>query len=135
MRGRQQEAARPVAAPPPALCLPRALRLSPRCYRAVFDGGRSLAGRLLVLWVLNRGSADAGGVGTVASKRTLPLAVARNRARRLMRESYRLNRHNLKSGVDMVLVARARSRGAACAAVAEDFRRLCRQAGVWRDAP
>jgi ribonuclease P protein component len=134
MEGRQQDAAGPAAAPPPDLRLPRDCRLSPRGYRATFDGGRALAGKLLVLWVRNPGG-GAGGVGTVASKRTLPLAVARNRARRLMRESYRLNRHNLKSGVEMVLVARARIRDADRGAVAEDFRRLCRQAGVWRDAP
>ncbi len=134
MEGRQQEAARPVAAPPPVLRLTRACRLPPRGYRAVFDGGRALAGHLLVLWLLRHAGAEKG-VGTVASKRTLPLAVERNRARRLMRESYRLNRHNLEFGVDMVLVARARIRGVSRAAVEEDFRRLCRQAGIWRDFP
>ncbi len=85
----------------------------------------------MVLWWCE--GADGGGrVGTVASKRSLRRAVARNRARRLLREAYRLNRPDLESGVDIVLVARTRIADKACAEVAEEFRRLCRLAGIWR---
>ncbi len=111
--------------------LPRASRLPPAGYREVFASGRSRAGRFLVLWVLEN-DARQGRMGTVASRRTLRLAVTRNRARRLMREAYRLNRGHLHAGWDMILLARARIDKAGYAQVADDFRRLCRAAGIWR---
>ncbi|MDD5705740.1 MAG: ribonuclease P protein component [Kiritimatiellae bacterium] len=136
MSGRQeivQAASAPAAPVDSDLRLPRARRLSPAGYRATFDEGRAFTGRLQVLWV-RKGAACRGQVGAVASKRALHLAVARNRARRLLREAYRLNRPRLQGGVDVVLVARTRIAKAKYSEVAEEFQRLCRQAGIWRDA-
>ena len=44
----------------------------------------------------------------VVSRRTLKRAVDRSRAKRLMREAYRLNRERFRPDVDVVLVGRRR---------------------------
>ena len=63
--------------------------------------------RTFVLWV-RRAPDAARRLGVVASKRTFHDAVDRNRARRLLRESFRLHRHLLADNVDLVLLARRR---------------------------
>jgi ribonuclease P protein component len=57
-------------------------------------------------------------------------AVARNRARRLMRESFRLHQHELAGPVDLVLVARPSIAGKKLAEVERDFLRVLRQARI-----
>ena len=120
------------ATPPPVcFCLPRADRLTPLQYRAVFDQGHSTPGRHLVVWA-HRTESAACRLGVVTSKRTLRTAVARNRARRLMREAFRLNRGALNEGVDIVLIARARIANANAPEVAADFLQACRRARLLR---
>lgn len=64
-------------------------RLPGAKYKSVFGRGRSVKGRLLAAWRLD--AADAGPrAGVVVSKKTFRLATDRNRAKRLMREAYRL---------------------------------------------
>ena len=76
-------------------------------FREAFDQSEGRRARTFVLWV--RRAPDASRrLGVVASKRTFRHAVDRNRARRLLRESFRLHRHLLADGVDLVLVARHR---------------------------
>ena len=64
-------------------------RLPGAKYRRVFDRGRSVKGRLLVAWRYSSPDADRMA-GVVVSKKTFHDAVDRNRAKRLMREAYRL---------------------------------------------
>lgn len=124
------------AVPPPTVrfCLSRSDRLSSAQYREVFDRRRSYAGHYVVIWV-RRGQGTGWRVGVVTSKRALHTAVARNRARRLMRETFRLNRQELRQGVDLVLVARSRIAQVGLQEVAEDFLAVCRKASLLkRDA-
>ncbi len=64
----------------------------------------------------------------VISSRRIGNAVARNRARRLLREVFRLHQHGLARSVDMVLVARASIAGKPFAAVEKDFLTTLRKA-------
>ena len=61
----------------------------------------------MVVWF--RYAPDAEGrLGVIASKRTFRRAVDRNRAKRLLREAYRLNRRRFSNKYDLVVVARRR---------------------------
>ena len=64
-------------------------RLPGAKYKLVFDRGRPFKGRLLVAWRYSSPDADRMA-GVVVSKKTFHDAVDRNRAKRLMREAYRL---------------------------------------------
>lgn len=109
-------------------------RLDSSKYKSVFAGKRSVYGQTLVVWVAS--SADAGRrAGVVVSKRTFRRAVDRNRAKRLMREAFRLSRHGLAPDVDVILIARAGIAGKKCADVIADLERACRRAKIWRLQP
>ena len=86
-------------------------------------------GRFMVMWS-RRDNVPAGRVGVVASKRTFARAVDRNRAKRLLREAYRLNRGDLASGHDIVLVGRRRILDASCSDVEEDLLKLAGKSGL-----
>ena len=64
-------------------------RLPGAKYKRIFDRGRSIKGRLLVAWYLTAEDADRQA-GVVVSKKSFHEAVDRNRAKRLMREAFRL---------------------------------------------
>ena len=103
-------------------------RLPGAKYRRIFGRGRPVKGRLLVAWRFVADDADRQA-GVVASKRGFHDAVDRNRAKRLMREGFRLL---VKSGeapanTEWVLVARASMRGKTCADVMGDLRWIFRQ--------
>jgi ribonuclease P protein component len=81
---------------------------------------------------VRRNGGDRNRIGiTVTNK--LGKAVRRNRVRRRLREIYRLNEDKLARGMDMVVVARMRSRGVTYAELESDFLRACRKLGVLRD--
>ena len=77
-----------------------------------------------------RDNVPAGRVGVVASKRTFARAVDRNRAKRLLREAYRLSRGDLASGHDIVLVGRRRILDVSCSDVEEDLLKLAGKSGL-----
>ncbi len=113
--------------------LSRAERYSRPDYRRTFDEGKSFPSRFVVLWVLPGEPDGPARLGTVVSKKTFPHAVERNRARRLMRESFRLSKGGVRNGFLLMAVGRRRlvGDGVKCAEVRADFVRACRKAGVW----
>ena len=117
--------------------------LSPLLFRKIMNTGRSFAGRYLVAWInvaqapspvakstLTTAEGGCATLGVVASKKTFRRAVDRNRAKRLLREAFRLNRAALVEKTDVVLLARGRILSAKRQEVEADFRdvmrKLCR---------
>ena len=115
---------------PAALGFPRSRRLKQQgeFARARAQGQRLICG-CLIANVLPRPGRLAARLGVVTGK-SLGNAVARNRARRLMRESFRLHQHELAGPVDLVLVARPSIAGKKLAEVERDFLRVLRQARI-----
>jgi ribonuclease P protein component len=112
--------------------LPRSRRLrNSDAFKEAFDQGRKYPGTTMVLWV-RRGADAALRVGVVAAKRSFRRAVDRARAKRLMREAFRLSRHQLDGAVDLVLLARYRILGVGEPEVRKDLMILARRAGLVR---
>jgi ribonuclease P protein component len=87
--------------------------------RARQEGQRMVNGCLIANWRLSPAGVMPR-LGLVVSKR-VGGAVLRNRARRLLREAYRLHQHDLTQVVDLVLVARPSIAGKGFAEVERDF--------------
>lgn len=75
-------------------------------FRKVYKTGKSIANRNLVMYIMKNES-ESSRLGITVSKK-VGKAVTRNRIRRLIKESYRLNFDDkIKSGYDIVFIARA----------------------------
>lgn len=80
-------------------------------FRLVYRRGKSYANNLLVLYVFNNKKniddekLPYNKVGISVSKK-VGNSVVRSRSKRLISESYRLNREDVKKGYDFVFVAR-----------------------------
>ena len=109
-------------------------RLSATRYKPIFDTRHSYRGATLVMW-FKRGAEEGRRAGVIVSKRTFHHAVDRNRAKRLLRESFRLSRSHLVQDVEVILVARSGIAGCSCQRVMEDLARVCRKCHIWLDEP
>ena len=78
-------------------------------FQKVYRAADSKANRYLVLYRLENGLSK-NRIGISVSKK-VGNSVVRHRITRLIREAYRLNRNQLASGKDIVVVARVNSKG------------------------
>ena len=73
-------------------------------FRRLYAKGESAVGRFVVVYAKHNGT-NQNRLGITTGVK-LGRAVDRNRARRRIRETYRLNESRLKQGYDLVIVAR-----------------------------
>jgi ribonuclease P protein component len=111
----------------PHLSFPRSARIkqSGGFARAKARGQRAVCG-CLIANALDRSAGESTRLGIVTSKK-VGQAVIRSRARRLLRETFRLHQHDLERPVDLVLVARPSIVGKSRQDVERDFLRAIRQ--------
>ena len=102
-------------------------RLPGARYKRIFDRGRSVKGRLLVAWHLESPDADRMA-GVVVSKKSFHEAVDRNRAKRLMREAFRLlvKEGAMPEKTEWIFIARSAIGGKKVVDVMEDIRSCLR---------
>jgi ribonuclease P protein component len=100
--------------------------------RARQEGGRLAQGCLIANW--RRLPPETASRLGVISARRIGGAVVRNRARRLLRESFRLHQEELAQPIDLVLVARSSIVGKPFLEVEKDFLTSLRKAGLLKAA-
>jgi ribonuclease P protein component len=97
-------------------------------FQVVYKLGKSYANRMVVLYVLANHD-NVRRIGFAAGKK-LGGAVIRNRVKRLLRESYRLNQFQLINGIDLILVGRQAAIKADRMEVTKPFINLCNKAKI-----
>jgi len=89
------------------LAFPRRLRLvRENDFKKVFSEGSRARGASLLVVVRENGLPDSR-LGLSVGKSIWKSAVKRNRVRRVFREAFRLSRHELPSGIDVVMIPAA----------------------------
>ena len=73
-------------------------------FRRVYQKKRSMANKLLIIYIL-KNKYGYNRVGFTVSKK-VGKSVIRNRVKRLLRESYRLNEEKILQGYDIIFIAR-----------------------------
>ena len=102
-----------------------------RDFNAVYSKGRSYANRNLVIHVLYDERYN-GKVGFAAGKK-LGGAVVRNRVKRLLRETYRLCKKNLRSDCALIIMGRKNLVDAKVDVAIKSFRDICKKAKLMVD--
>ena len=109
-----------------------ALRPDVLRYKQDFDrlykSGRSSGDKYLVVFHLTNGLGFSRRA-FLASKK-VGGAVIRNRARRLMKESFRKMEHDIKPGSDILFIARSTITGTGCAGVEASMRKALTRSGL-----
>ena len=102
-------------------------------FRRLYQKGASAVGGGMVLYC-RKNRLGHNRLGLTASVK-LGGAVQRNRARRRLREVYRLNSPRLRQGWDIILVARGRTLTAPWRELNDTFLRLCRKLDLLEKKP
>ena len=94
-------------------------------FRRIYQRGTSAVSGSMVVYC-RKNKLGRNRLGITASTK-IGEAVTRNRARRRLREVYRLNRDKLREGWDIILVARGRTAAVSWKELNDTFLRLCRK--------
>lgn len=100
-------------------------------FRRTYQKGVSAVSPVMVLYC-RKNRLGRNRLGLVSSTK-LGHAVVRNRCRRRLREVYRLEKPQLKTGYDIILVARSRTATAPWLELQKQFRRLCRKVDLMKE--
>ena len=74
-------------------------------YQAVFDESRLKVSTAELLFLARINKLGRARLGLVIAKKNVRLSVQRNRVKRVIRETFRLNKHKLQ-GIDIIVLAR-----------------------------
>ena len=97
-------------------------------YRRIYARGKCFTGPVLVTYVMkNRLGQPRMGITT---SKKVGKAVRRNRARRLIREAYRNFAPDIRGGVDLIFVARAKTPYVKCGQVTKLMKKHLELAGI-----
>ena len=102
-----------------------------RIFRRMYSKGRSAVTPFMVVYCRPNGRRHNRLGVTVSTK--LGGAVVRNRARRRLREVFRLAQPRLRQGYDIVLVARSRAVNGPYDRLAAAFEKACRQLNLLKE--
>ena len=100
-------------------------------FRKLYAKGDSAVGSFVVVYARRNGTGQNRLGITTGVK--LGHAVLRNRARRRIRETYRLHEAGLKPGYDIVIVARSAAIDGDFTAMGKSFLRQCRKLHLLRE--
>ena len=101
-----------------------------RLFRRLYAKGKTAATPYLAVYCRRNGK-NGNRLGITVSTK-LGNAVTRNRVRRRLREVYRLNETKLRTGYDIVIVARFRSVRARYSELDKSFLSLAKKLGLLR---
>ena len=89
-----------------------------------YKTGKSYANRLLIMYVMRTKEETDTRIGISVSKK-VGNSVVRHHITRLLRESYRLNKDMVKTGLDIVVVARAAAKDSNFRQIESAYLHLC----------
>lgn len=97
-------------------------------FRNVYRRGKSYSNQYLVLYV-KKNNSEINRVGISVSKK-VGKANIRNRVKRIIRESYRLNTDEINKGYDFVFIARNTTKGKDYKTIEKSLLNLFNKSGV-----
>lgn len=97
-------------------------------FRTVYRRGKSFSNQLLVLYIY-KNKKELNRVGISVSKK-VGKSVIRSRVKRLISESYRLNKDSIKKGYDLVFIARTGSDDKSYIEIEKSLKNLFKRAGL-----
>jgi len=97
-------------------------------FSAIYNKGKSVGERYVVLFY-KKNDLPYNRTAFLASKK-VGNSVIRNRARRLMKESYRVFEQKLESGYDLIWIARKTINNLKCADVKKSMESALKKAGI-----
>jgi len=100
-------------------------------FRYVYNRGKSIANRQLVVYVLDNGS-EFNRLGVSVSKK-VGISVVRSRVTRLIKENYRLAELEIRLGFDIVVIARTAVKDSDFAEVSRSLAHLLKKHGLLKE--
>ena len=99
-------------------------------FKLIYRSGRSCANDSLIMYVLKQDkNRENKRIGISASKK-VGNSVVRHRITRVLRECFRLHRDELKSGYDIVVIARQPAAAMGYEEMSRAFMNLCSRMGI-----
>jgi ribonuclease P protein component len=100
-------------------------------FRFIYSRGKSYSNDKLVLYMF-RNKKNVNRIGLSVSKK-IGNSVVRNRIKRLIRESYRLNKDTCKKGFDIIFIARIGSKNAKYKDIEKSVINLIKKGGLLKE--